>query len=364
MHVISARGAGGAESFLSSLVHEGDKREWEQLVINPFVDDSAPQLARLFQPVTYRARPCGNLFAVPAVRRWVAEEIASFRPDVVHVLLFKALITVATLRRRPGERWLLTNVYGDALRQTSHGRLKEPFDRWAARRFDQVVAISEAVRTFLVSEQGYPPAKVRAIPLGWKGRPLPSERDGKAPTIVCVAHLRPEKGHSVLLDAFALVRKEVPEARLILVGQGTPPEELVAQMTALGVTEAIEITGRVKDVWPYLARAHVFALSSLSEAFGIAILEAMAAALPVVATDAGGIPELVVPGVTGELFPPRDHEALARHLIRILTSPELQARMGAAARAAAEPLSMSNTVPRYFDVCEELLRGPSPGFTP
>jgi glycosyltransferase involved in cell wall biosynthesis len=120
----------------------------------------------------------------------------------------------------------------------------------------------------------------------------------------------------------------------------------------------VEFAGTVPDIWPHLARADVFALASRTEAFGIAVVEAMAAGLPVVAAAVGGVPELVSPGVTGELFPPGDHRALAAHLLRLLREPELRGRMGAAAQQAAEGYRLKETVRKYCALYADLLRRP------
>ena len=355
-HVISTRGFAGAERFLAALIQEGDTAGWDQTLLNPFSGDD-PNLARLFAPASYRGRRCDSLLELPALRRWLQKELAELRPDVVHVMLPHALIVVATLPRRPGERRLLTHVYGEGIRMKRFGRVRQALDRWAGSRFDRVVGISEAVQEYLISAHGYPASKVDCIPLGWEGEPLPPDRDGRPPTVVCVAKFRPEKGHHVLLDAFAIVRRQVPDARLVLVGQGELEPELRAKVDALGLGGSVELTGPVDDVWPYLARADVFALASVSEAYGIAIAEAMASGLPVVASDVGGIPELVVPGVSGELFPPGDSVALAGHLVHLLTTPALRVRMSQAAREAAEPLRLRNMLPRYVRLCDELVRG-------
>lgn len=356
-HVISTRGVGGAERFLANLIQQAEPLGWEQVLLNPFDDGAAADLPTLFHPALYKGHPCDSLRGLPAVRRWLKEELAAFRPGVVHVILPHALIMVATLRRTPRQRWLLTHMYGEGIRIKPHGRLRTDLDRWAGKRFDYVVGISEAVQRFLVSDYRYPPSKVGCIPLGWHGRPLPATRDGYPPTIVCVANLRPEKGHAVLLDAFSTVRRQIPEARLVLVGDGELRDDLAAKVSAMGLDGSVEMTGAVPHAWPYLARAHVFALASLSEAFGIAVVEAMAAGLPVVASDVGGIPELVTAGVTGELFPPGDAQVLASHLVRILGDRDAAAAMGDAARVAAEPHHASHTIPRYLDVWERLLQG-------
>ena len=353
-HVISTRGMGGAERFLATLVVAGADRGFEQVVLNPFAVEASHALAALCHPVPYEAQACDRLVELPALYRWLRARLDGFGPDIVHVVLFQAQIVV-TLRKRPGTKLLLTNVGGDWVRTAPRGRLIALAERWAGRRFDRVVAISEAVRTFLVSEYRFPESKVTCIPLGWRGDPRPPSTLPRPPTVICVAALRPEKGHDVLLAAFAKVHEAVPGARLVLVGDGALRQAIQGQAAAAGIQGSVDFVGSVADVWEHLAGADVFALASRSEAFGIAIAEAMAAGLPVVAPAVGAISELVEPGVTGELFPAGDVTALAGHLARLLTSPETRAAMSAAALAAAEPLRVERAVDRYFDLYAELL---------
>ena len=356
-HIINARGLGGAERFYLAVVRRGLERGFDQKVLVPFAVPASAEFTELLGPVPWSSRACHSVREVPALRRWLRRELNGFGPDVVHVALFHAAVLTASLRRTPGTARLLTNVYGPGLRVLPHARIREALDRWAGRRFDRVAAISSSVEQFLVSEYRYPPERVTCLPLGWEGRPRPRTADDDRPTIVCVARLRREKGHAILLDAFASVRRAVPQARLLLVGDGELREEIVARVEHLGLAGSVEITGPVEEVWPYLAQGHVFALASHSEAYGIAVAEAMAAGLPVVASAVGGIPELVAEGVTGELFPVGDRDLLAAHLVRILQSPELRRRMGEAGRAAAEPLRMERSADRYLDLCEALAGG-------
>lgn len=354
-HVISTRGIGGAERFLGALVRSGHARGFEQVVLNPFATEASAPMESICHPVAYEAQRCDRVVELPLLRRWLRLRLNRFEPDIVHVLLFQALVATASLTNHSDAKRLLTHVYGEQFQTSPRGRMIRQVDRWAGGRFDQVVAISESVRQFLVSDYGYPAGKVTCIPLGWQGEPRPRGTAHRPPTIVCVAALRPEKGHDVLLDALPLVRRQVPDARLLLIGEGDCRPALEAQAVALGLGDSVEFLGSVPEIWAHLAEADVFAIASRSEAFGIAIAEAMAAGLPVVAPAVGAIPELVRPGVTGELFAAGDHRALAAQLVRILASPELRSQMSAAARAAAEPLRMENAVERYFGVYEELL---------
>lgn len=353
-HVINARGLGGAERFYATLVRQGNDRGLEQQVFVPFATAASVEFTDLLAPVPWAARPAARLADLPGVWAWLRRELARFAPDVVHASLFHATVLTATIPRSGQACRLVTHVYGPGLRVLPHARVREALDRWAGRRYDRVAAISASVERFLVSEYGYPTDKVVRIPLGWEGRPHPSTADGARPTVVCVARLRPEKGHAILIEAFAAVCRAIPHSRLLLVGDGELRHAVVAQVEALGLGGNVEITGPVDEVWPYLAQGHVFALASHSEAYGIAAAEAMAAGLPVVASAVGGIPELVAEGVTGELFPVGDSAALADHLIRILSSPDLRRRMGEAALAAAEPLRMERSAGRYLDLCERM----------
>ena len=166
------------------------------------------------------------------------------------------------------------------------------------------------------------------------------------PLVGVVARLEPEKGHATLLDAWPKVLRRVPAARLLVVGEGSLMEDLHAQAEGLGLLgEACEgdrcvgtrharpgakvvFTGRRDDVPSVTAAFDVAVLPSYREALGLVILEAMALARPVVATEVGGIPEMVEDGVTGLLVAPRDPDALADAIVRLLTDHPLADTLG------------------------------------
>jgi glycosyltransferase involved in cell wall biosynthesis len=154
--------------------------------------------------------------------------------------------------------------------------------------------------------------------------------------IVVVANLRPEKGHDVLIDAAVDVLRRFPDARFELVGGGPGLAALRSRAADRGVAHAVDFVGSCDDVPARLAAADIFVLPSRSDAFPNALVEAMATALPVVASGVGGIPELIEDGRTGLLVPPGDASALADRVCRLMTDGALGARLGAAARADAE----------------------------
>jgi glycosyltransferase involved in cell wall biosynthesis len=358
-HVISSpAGIGGAERVLLQLAQAGAQRGAEQLILHPFVATGDTALAEQCPPGSYLAHVGSHWQEIPAVRAWLGRELGRFQPQIVHVHLFHALVLVASLRRPDHAELILTHHHGSRY-VDERQRVREWADRVCGRRYDTVVAVSEATRRLLVDRYGYAPAKVRTIPNGWSGEPR-ARSESPGHRIVCVANFRAQKGHEVLLSAFARVVQELPDAQLVLVGDGPLREDLETQAARLAVAHRVRFVGAVEDVWPYLADADVFALASRYEPLGLAALEAMAAGLPVVATSVGGLTDLVEPGVTGELVEPENPAALAERLTALLRSPDALLAMGAEGRRRAASQRADQMSDRYFDVYAELVNGADP----
>jgi glycosyltransferase involved in cell wall biosynthesis len=224
------------------------------------------------------------------------------------------------------------------------------FQGWAYRRGVQPVSIAgEVTRTF-VQEYGRAPAAEipNAIPtelyapdpvrrMEWRTRHEVPER---ALVYVCVAGLRPQKNHSLLLQAFALVAQRLPDALLLLVGgvdQLNPQHAEVVKLQAqqMGLTHRVRFLGARGDVPDILRASDVFVLSSDYEGNPLAVLEAMASGVPVVSTAVGGVPELVADGVSGLLVPAGNLEALSEAMAQLGCDASRRAAMGKAARQTA-----------------------------
>ena len=354
-HVISTpRGIGGAEKVLAALVARGSSEGWEQVVLNPFSSDEVPDLGGVLTGVDYRRRVGSTLTDILRLRRWLKGEITAFGPDLVHVHLFHALVAVASVRLR-GMPKVVTHHHGDFFHV--HRRRSDEFlDRAMGRRYDSIVAVSDAVRRFLLSHYGYRSEKVVTIRNGWSGEPLPRKDGRDVSTVVCVGNLRVEKGHGVLLRAFARTLADRP-ARLVLVGDGPLRHQLAAEVSSLGIDAHVSFLGSRDDVWAVLSEADIFAFPSLSEPLGIAVMEAMAAGLPVIASDVGGLPEVVQHGVSGLLVQPGDERSLSDGLGRLLDDPAARAEMGEAGRMAAQDMKMATTIDRYVEHYRRLVRG-------
>jgi glycosyltransferase involved in cell wall biosynthesis len=200
----------------------------------------------------------------------------------------------------------------------------------------RIVANSRAAAERL-REERVPGRKIVVIPNG-----LDTSRSRRRPprtplrTITVVANLRREKGHDVLLAAAPQVLARFPDARFAIVGGGPEQSALMARADAPGIRGAFTFHGHCDEVAQRLDEADVFVLPSRSEAFPNAVLEAMAAGLPIVASSVGGIRELLDHGQTGLLVPPDNSRALADALCQVMADPALAARLGASARARAE----------------------------
>lgn len=348
-HVISTpTGIGGAERVLAALVSEGLRRGLVQRVFNPFGRPGSP-LQELCGDVPVEAREA-SLTGVWALRKWLRGRLLDFDPAIVHVHLFHAAALVASIPRA-GEVRVLTHHHGDVFELRGQ-RFFRQLDRWSCKRFDYVVAVSGSVQEFLASRYRCP--KVTVIHNGWVGSPRPRERRSGPEMILSISHLRPEKGHSTLIDAFCQVRTHFPQCRLAIVGDGPLRETLEHRAEAAGVRSAVEFSGEVSDVWSYLARADVFVLVSSNEPFGVAALEALAAGVPVVVSETGGFREFVDEQV-GVFVPPGDPDALELALVKLLSDPHLRRSMGDKGVIRARTFTMDATADRYIKLYEKSL---------
>lgn len=220
---------------------------------------------------------------------------------------------------------------------------------WSA---DAVIATSRAVADMVVGKQAcvvYPGVVVPDAPTRTPSITTLSGEIiiGAACRIVAI------KGLGHLLHAAAMLCPHFPELRIEIAGSGPLRDELETQSRELGLGERVRFLGWQTDMGPVLNRWDIFAMPSLEEGFGIAALEAMAAALPVVASNVGGVPELVEHGRTGWLVPPADAAALADRLRALLLDTKQRHAMGAAGRERAKtcfPLQrMVDEISKIYD---------------
>ena len=244
--------------------------------------------------------------------------------------------------------------------------------RWLDRGVDRYIAVSEAVRQAVARDERVDPAKIEVIHNGsdiealdrdlWDATAERARRGIGADEVVigCIANFNPVKQHLTLLEAFARLRRERPDAplRLLLAGDGPMRPAIEARIAQLGLGNRVILAGRSRQVSREYQMTDLFVLPSETEGFSNAILQAMVYRKPVVACRVGGNPEAVEEGVTGLLAPARDPAALAEALGRLVDDGDLRRRMGEAGRERAErEFSLGAMLERTQALIERVARG-------
>jgi glycosyltransferase involved in cell wall biosynthesis len=237
---------------------------------------------------------------------------------------------------------------------------------WAMRRLlpcaDVVIGGSENVRRHVVDELGVAAERAEAILCGIDtrafldaeaGRERPRERAGRV--LLTVGRLVEQKGHAVLLEAMSLLAHRHADVELWIVGEGPERSSLVRRARELRIAERVRFPGTVYPTLDPLLEADIFVFPSLAEPQGLAVLEAMASGVPVVASRTGGIPEMVRDEVDGCLVPPGDAEALAAALSRLLDEPARGAAFAASARERARRFDIRVVARRYEALYDRLI---------
>jgi glycosyltransferase involved in cell wall biosynthesis len=320
---------GGAQEHVYSLMSRLDPSRYEATVVSLSPGSAVRKLQRAGFNVVVIDEPddaiaVGQLTAI----------LGDIRPDVIHTHMFRAdvlgtksAIALANAgHRRP---YVVSTVHSSRVRSVA--------DRDALRaltpQIDQLIAVSKSIEQKIANERpGLAP--VRLIYNGVDlerydhQEPCCTLRDeyGMEPSsqiVGVVARLEPEKGHQTLIDAWPHVLRRVPDAYLLVVGEGSLRPVLEQQAAANRVAHRVVFTGRRDDVPAVTAALDVAVLPSHREAQGLSILEAMALSRPVVASDVGGIPEMIEDGVTGLLVEHDRPDLLAAAIVRLLSDHAL-----------------------------------------
>ncbi len=227
-------------------------------------------------------------------------------------------------------------------------------DRWVEGSLHGLWAVSEGSRRTLIEKRGFDARRVGVVHNGFQPRPAENAESLRKElglpsgnrVIGNIGGLQPRKGHKVLLDAFAEVKKTAPDVHLLILGEGPCRPELEEQARSLGLEDSVSLPGHRREASRYLPAFDVFVFPSTGfESFPYVILEAMAAGKPVVATDVGGTAEQIVHERTGLLIPPSDKDAMVRAILRALKGPEESARWAQEAkRDVREKFSLERMV--------------------
>lgn len=362
LHFITELDAGGAQIALYRLLANSDRENFPPQVVCLYNGDKlvAQQIRALGISVIDLHMPAPwRLDALWRLYRLLRQQ----RPCLLHCWMFHADIAGRVVGRLARVPLIITSRRS----QEIGGPHRERLRRLTGRLDDKIIAVSDQARQAEIERTGAPPAKVVTVYNGIAcDRFVRPEATAVAirqefnipltvPVVGMIGRLHPVKGHTFLLAALARLRQTCADVHLLIVGDGALRPALVSQVAAEGLVTAVTFTGTRADIPDILAALDIVALPSLWEGLPNVVLEAMAAAKPVVATAVGGTPEVVVSGVTGLLVPPGDVAALAEALAALLADPARARTMGVAGRQHVEShFTLAQTVKAVEDVYQTL----------
>lgn len=280
----------------------------------------------------------------PRMLRRVAELVQSLNIDILHAHEVKSDVIA----------WLVGRLQGVPTVTTLHGwiaggtkqRLFTRIDKWIARSFDRVIAVSAPIRDEMAS-RGVSPNRLRLV-----HNAIVIERYRRSgqcgylvellghsvprPILVSMGRLSPEKGHADLIEALSIVARAGVRPHLVLAGDGPARAGLEAQVRSLGLVDTVHFPGYVSQPERFLEEADLMVLPSHTEGLPNAALEAHALEVPVLATKVGGTPEVVIDGQTGRLVPPHAPQALSEAILDFAARPEAWSRLALAGRLMVE----------------------------
>jgi glycosyltransferase involved in cell wall biosynthesis len=357
LQLLATGGNGGAQESYTGLLLRLERARYDVRALSLSAGSAVQRLRALGVPVDVIDAEDDEV-AVRELAAWLRRE----EIDLVHAHMYRAEVLGTRAAVAAGVPVITATVHSSRVRSPEDVALLASLTPMMDRLIVPSAAIEHKVRC-----EGRDGARFAVIPNGVDlsrfAAPTPPStlRDEfgippAAPLVGVVARLEAEKGHRFLVEAWPHVLARVPDAWLVLVGEGSEADALRAQADALGpsVASRVVLTGRREDISALTADLSVAALPSLREAQGISILEAMARRRPVVASAVGGIPEVITSGVDGLLVPPADPSALADALTRLLLDPAARERLGEAGyRTVRDRFSIDAQVKRIEAVYDE-----------
>lgn len=361
--LIDSLNVGGAEALVVPFARRLDRTRWDLSIVALTTIGGNPVESQLralgFLVTNLGAR---NLRDLTAFRRLLR---CARRADLIHAHLTYAAIWGSLASRLTGVP-AVASLHVAPPRPGGRDEARDRLMRFALHQWaKRTICVSEALRRQVVDHGGLDAADTAVVHNGIETGRFAADRAGcrarlnrdfaipdTVPLAVTVAVLRPGKGIDVLIEAARTLR----ETYFLIVGDGPMKEEWMAQARAAGVATQFRWAGYQQDVASLLPGCDLFVHPSLEDAFPTVLLEAMAASLPIVATNVGGIPEIVRNGVTGTLVPPGDAAALASAISPLLWNDMAREEMGRFGRARVEKeFSTGAWIERLENVYAEVL---------
>lgn len=324
VQVISDSNLGGGPKHVLGLINNLDKQKFDLLLIAPrgWLTTRAQKISGVkFRIVEFKNK--FDLGAFIKLRKALAEFRSSgdpFAPVIIHAHGPRAA-SFCRYALQPKDRFIYTEHIWNSdyhLRNPLNSLLQKNSIRSICRRADLVIAVSASVGHFLANVLGIDRKKISIISNAIEIEDDDLRKKNSGLLVGTVGSMVKPKGQIYLIQAFERVLKSLPKARLEIVGDGPERDRLLREIKNLGLESQIQLVGKVEKPKKLIRTWDIFVLPSLSETFGLVILEAFECRVPVVASSIGGIPELIKNGETGLLVPPADPEKLAKSICYLL----------------------------------------------
>lgn len=338
-----------------------------ELLLVELGSGTAPPWLASYPNVKYLSLNAAGSRNILAARKKVAELVSNEKIDILHTHLFYSGLAAAAAKKRLGNTVFSLMRHHTGVVRMLGTRFHVWADKWMAEKADHIVTVSEAARKYMLEVDGIRRDDIEVAYLGFDFEQKSPNSEKRAAAraefgfsdedvvVGYVANFTAGKGHVQLINAFDAVKRQVPNAKLVLAGRGKL-KEVEDTVGRLGLGRRIVFAGWREDVVTVYNAMDIFVQPSLSEAFSQVLIEAMGCGLPAIATNVGGASEVIENGVNGILIEPDDQEALASEIIKLADNEKLRREIAdRGMRSVRERFSAATMVERHFELYEKWL---------
>ncbi|NLB80362.1 MAG: glycosyltransferase family 4 protein [Clostridiaceae bacterium] len=348
VHIIQSLRTGGAENILVSLAINC-KEQFDVTVISQYPEANLPYEKRLIEngiKVVFQNKKRG-LDLNNALELY--QLLNQIQPDILHTHLHAAVYAIPWyIKHKKCVKIHTVHTIAHMEFPTAH-----KIAQAIAYRYLHVmpIAISSAVKKSIITQYHITPERIPLITNSVqvkKYTPLTNKVPSSSFTVINVASFYTWKNQILLLEAFYNAVLEKPNMKLIFVGDGNERQNVTNRAIELGIGDKVNFVGITDKVEMYLHKADVFALSSTFEGLSLAILEAYAAGLPVIATNVGGVPDILADGINGLLVPLNDVTAFKNAILKLYSDPDLRKKMSCENQIKVKDYDIEQTTKKYI----------------
>jgi GalNAc-alpha-(1->4)-GalNAc-alpha-(1->3)-diNAcBac-PP-undecaprenol alpha-1,4-N-acetyl-D-galactosaminyltransferase len=358
--VIYALGAGGAERVMSIMANYWAARGWTVTLIT-LVDRHQPPFYQLDPQIHLQqlnvagesTNLLGSLQAGWQRIKALRSAIIASKPDVI----ISFMNTVNVLVLLAGWKLNIPTIVSEHIYPgfTDANKIWQLLMKWTYRYADRVTLLTQNALPFYPASQGYR-SIVMPNPVLTPAPDLTTGSLVPRPTVMAMGRLHPQKGFDLLLPAFAQIQSKYPDWHLTILGEGPMRAELEALRTRLGLVDRVHFLGSVKNVDAHLRQADLFVMPSRFEGFPMALCEAMACGLPILAADClSGPRDIIREGIDGILVPIEDIDALAAGLDRLMGDPIQRQQLAQAAPQVLERFGLERVMGMWMDTIKQTI---------